>query len=554
MPATKYELSIYLSTPILFWIFIISSIFVCLVHLTSQSKYPLLVLTILYPAGAVFFLPIIRGYYYYGAGDSLTHLGITRDLLTGTISGIDFLYPGFHFIASFIQSVTAIPLQITLMTLFPLLVIMYSLFTGIIVRQIVPKPQSLAIGVVSGLFLLPVNNISTHLMFHPSSMTIFFFPIVIFAGIKLRLFNKNIFDLKNGKVWRLLIFILLTSMTIFHPQQAGNAVVFILLVLFVSHFTSKIRDHTFPFSYFFSLIALILVVFVGWISTHSRPVLSGTVLVIRFIETVSDVFLGSSTSEISQSSNLLSLFGGSIEILFIRVFSVNMIFIFLSVILILAVTHGWYGFSSYKLFTERMVVGTIPVVIMTIGLVGSDVGQSLRYFSFGMVAVTIFGGIVVSHLCTHLSIDLNMHKIGVVFTIIFLLVLPIMFHSPFVYLPTSHITESEHDSYKYLINMSPDEQEILGVRATSKRHSSAILGYEYFSNLNKENTLPIAHADELQNTSDKNNYIIIGASDIEREVILYNSVEYTQSMFDSYSDSPSSNKIYSNGHSNSYIV
>jgi hypothetical protein len=147
-----------------------------------------------------------------------------------------------------------------------------------------------------------------------------------------------------------------------------------------------------------------------------------------------------------------------------------------------------------------------------------------------------------------------MHKIGVVFTIIFLLVLPIMFHSPFVYLPTSHITESEHDSYKYLINMSPDEQEILGVRATSKRHSSAILGYEYFSNLNKENTLPIAHADELQNTSDKNNYIIIGASDIEREVILYNSVEYTQSMFDSYSDSPSSNKIYSNGHSNSYIV
>ena len=95
-PATGFESSIYLSTPLTFWLFsllgIAFGIFIVVSQIYRQNLknnlWILGLLLILMGNAAVLSLPVIRGYYLWNAsGDTGTHMGIIQDLLrTGHIA------------------------------------------------------------------------------------------------------------------------------------------------------------------------------------------------------------------------------------------------------------------------------------------------------------------------------------------------------------------------------------------------------------------------------------------------------------------------------------
>jgi len=81
-PAVGYEVSVYRATPVAVWAglgvaFVVSLV----VSLFERSRLRWVGLALGGTAAlTVFALPLIRGYYYYGANDAMTHLGWVRDL------------------------------------------------------------------------------------------------------------------------------------------------------------------------------------------------------------------------------------------------------------------------------------------------------------------------------------------------------------------------------------------------------------------------------------------------------------------------------------------
>ncbi|MFC6990554.1 hypothetical protein ACFQH3_01365 [Haladaptatus sp. GCM10025707] len=89
-PATAYEVSIYAATPDGFWagigIAVVCGLLVAWFVTPTNRIRTLAILLVASAIVAVAALPIIRGYFFVGAGDSLTHLGWMRDIESGALS------------------------------------------------------------------------------------------------------------------------------------------------------------------------------------------------------------------------------------------------------------------------------------------------------------------------------------------------------------------------------------------------------------------------------------------------------------------------------------
>src|SRR6056297_3153531 len=95
-PPEGYELSIYAATPTGFWVGVGVALAVAVtVGLAREDLTHRLALVLGGTAMlAVAGLPVIRSYYFFGAGDSLTHLAWVKDIAAGRLSVLNFLYPG----------------------------------------------------------------------------------------------------------------------------------------------------------------------------------------------------------------------------------------------------------------------------------------------------------------------------------------------------------------------------------------------------------------------------------------------------------------------------
>ncbi|MFB6179797.1 MAG: hypothetical protein ABEI77_08745, partial [Halorientalis sp.] len=105
-PATGYEVSIYSATPVTFWI-ACSVAFLAAISVAVSPLYEDVAPFVLVLGGSTMLtiaaLPVLRGYYFYGLGDSLTHLGWARQLAAGS-DPLAFFYPGSHLIAAAIAA------------------------------------------------------------------------------------------------------------------------------------------------------------------------------------------------------------------------------------------------------------------------------------------------------------------------------------------------------------------------------------------------------------------------------------------------------------------
>jgi len=186
-PASSYEFSIYNAYPNYLWYIVIASIFlgqVCAVLSVlddSTSKYwPLGFLAAVIANCLLLSLPVIRGYFIYGSGDILTHIGYMEDIGNYASIGSNH-YPILHMLGFSMHEFTGLSFGIITMIIPPIFSIVSILYWYILGKEIFNDKSKVVILVL--IAFLPMYGVINSL-FTPNHEAFLMLPLVLYCLIK----------------------------------------------------------------------------------------------------------------------------------------------------------------------------------------------------------------------------------------------------------------------------------------------------------------------------------------------------------------------------------
>ncbi|MCL9818088.1 hypothetical protein [Natronocalculus amylovorans] len=563
-PATEYELSIYASTPLVFWIAVIFATAVSMAAVASQKDKVLTASGYILALGSVISvvsLPLIRNYYYYGAGDSMSHLGWAREIGSGVLSPLGLLYPGTHITANYMSEVSGMGLTQALqwipMVIYPLIG-MVSI--GMCIAYLTDSRWGLPVGIFSGLLLVPINKLSVHIISHPSSQAILFFGFVLFL---LFLFLTQQSERTLLSPISLLLLLVALSMVFIHPQEAMMMIVTLLTIAGVQLVfrrkrpSSEIAGQPLPILHGLAALSL----FAVWVPQHARPVDRFSFVLDSFFEQ------GSTTgTEVEARTGSLATLGASVEELFVKLFLVTLIFSLLGIVLLLLNLRGNLPDTE----TQRNSIITYLTVVffpltMAVGVVflANQGDHYFRFFGFLMVPVTIVGGVALVELFS--TLDLRLPRAATVssFVIIFMLLLSMQaaaFHaSPYMYQPNKQVTEASFDGYEFAFEHRNEETAFLSFRKGPRRFIDAYYGrYTARAGLDfpgyRHGVTGEVFNSNISTHYDEDRYFVVRDTNYKNEVIMYDGLQYTQEGFDQLERQRSIHKVTDNGEVRLYLI
>ena len=570
-PATGYEPSIYGGAPILFWIGILISLTAAVTasfRLNRTHRGAGLAL-----AGmniiTIVALPIIRGYYWLGEGDSLTHVGFALDIQNGLLPLQGFRYPAVHTIGILISDVTGVSLFQSFLIVIPIFVLLFFLFVPLAVRELVPNLSTIIVGVFSGLFLLQMNFLGVHMHIHPTSQALMIVPLVLFLLIAS--------SLRPDRRLFLLFVVGVTALVLAHPQQAANLLILLssITVIAVIHSLRGAGDSRIGYRDFLVPTLATGALFWLWVGNLAgfETAFAGFVSNLLLVET------GTAT-EVASRSESLSQVGGSFEGIYLKIFSVSLLFC------LLTGSTMMEGFT--KLFITRTGVNrkwltipytcnetrTVMILYLLAGIVGiigiflsylvaNISSQYFRHYGFMMVIVSITGSIPLAQILTYISERFRLPSTNGVYTIVvfFLLLLsiPVIYPSPYIYQTSGHVTEAQIEGYETAFNYSHEEIYYSKVRSSPDRYGDAIYGTmgkspEYYRE-GSFKTVPDHFANQnLRSYFESPEYLAITEADRVRDGDVYKGFRFSNQDFTYLDNEPGIDKIQSNGGLDIYLI
>jgi len=176
-PATAYELDIYRSTPVAFWVGVGLAYLAFLVTAVNTSRWATTFMGLLLgglATTAIAGLPLIRGYHFYGHSDQMAHLGWVKGIDAGTFDTLDFIYPGTHSLSALVHQTTGLEVGFSMMLVVLCFVVVFVVFVPLSVYCLTDDVRATACAGFSAFLLLPVNNIATELPYFPFLLATFF--------------------------------------------------------------------------------------------------------------------------------------------------------------------------------------------------------------------------------------------------------------------------------------------------------------------------------------------------------------------------------------------
>ena len=579
-PPTGYELSIYTATPTAVWaclgVALVAGVAASIVSGGVRVRHAGLLL-----AGAavlsVVALPLLRGYYFYGAGDSLSHLGWARELASGALAPLNLLYPGIHTTTVFVAGVTGIPLRTAMM--FVVLVcytLVFLLFVPLCVRILDGSRLALPIGLLTALLLAPVNGISVHPNAHPASQAILFFPFVLYLALRYstRPWRASATVADGGSdvgdrvtAAGILLALASSAVVLVHPQQALNVLLFFFAIAAVQALYRRRRtDH--PITNhrpLYAQTALVAVAFLLWAPRFPR--VRGAV----FYTVMSLIRQGPSAGAVvaDKSGSIVAL-GGSVSSLFVKLFLPGTILALLAGGLILALLSGRLddeGTDTTSL-VMYLTVALVPLMGVFFLLLASSAGDMyFRYQGFIMVPVTILAAVALTRAVRSLEGGVGGRsrtgiRVGVV--VLFLLLVPIgaaAFHSsPYIYKPTQHVSERQADGYASAFEHRQPGTPFFGIRGGPRRFVDAVYGTEQA----RESLSFPGYREKINTTAfnranygpryEEDHYLVVTDASYEQEVLLYDGFRYNASGFRALETTPGVNRVRANGGLRQYLI
>lgn len=258
-PAKGFELSIYDAYSPFFWyaiIFInaiaILILFISAISQESQKYWIIGFIISIYINSIFLLLPALRGYVIYGRGDTLTHLGYIRDILSIGHIGESNFYPIEHVFGTALISVVNFQIEATPYILFIIFLCVYVIGLSLLMRKNLNNYESFVI-LIS--LTIPLIFSYFHVNIHPNIFSLFFIPFVLY--IYYRIDNTN--SSKNQLLILLVVFSIF--ITFFHPLTTIFLIV-VILTYGISDiiFKRKISHKNVIENYKFIYIALIMII------------------------------------------------------------------------------------------------------------------------------------------------------------------------------------------------------------------------------------------------------------------------------------------------------
>ena len=586
-PATGYEISLYTATPLTYWIPLgVALVASAYVSVTARSTWAWAGGLVGSGAAAlsVAALPIIRGYYFFGTADALTHLGWAKDVISGTLAPTQILYPGIHLFTIFVSRTTGLPLNRALLFVVFSFVVLSAVFVPLTVWILTQRRWLVTAGAYAGLFYLSINQVSTHYMSaHPFSQTTQMFPVALYAMTLYLVSRRDDSPVGKRQVTAIgaLFALLLVSSVFYHPEHAVNLLIVLALAVAIQIGGRRLLNSNHRLVTQRSLLpqtAMFGVLTVVWTALHSRG--EGTFNMI--MSQVRDFLFGSAqvAGVVSQRGGSLAEIGVTFYDVFLRMFLVMGIFAALSGFLILAagvgrvradrsdtgavVTHLALGLAVLvpaslllfvgnvsKLFFRNMgsimmlstVVGVLALAYVPILLKGSWRGRSFvrRMRNLGPTASkvqTVVVVLVVVLLMTHS--------------------LAILFKSPYIYRPNRQVSEQMMNGHETFFEHQVEGVDITRLRTGEQRFRHAIYGVAGSGNVNGlGKDWPAVPNDDLTSLPSRYNgswYFVVSDFGRLRELIAYHEVRFTRSEFDSLDAQAGLSRVHDNGEVQAYLI
>lgn len=259
-PASSYEFSIYDAYPNYLWYIVIASIFlgqVCAVLSVlddSTSKYwPLGFLAAVIANCLLLSLPVIRGYFIYGSGDILTHIGYMEDIGNYASIGSNH-YPILHMLGFSMHEFTGLSFGIITMIIPPIFSIVSILYWYILGKEIFNDKSKVVILVL--IAFLPMYGVMNSL-FTPNHEAFLMLPLVLYCLIK----SQNA---ANKTEVNAILITLSVLIVLFHPLIAIMAMSIYALLYVSDALSISISSFKLHTKNIWIVIAIMAMIFSIW--------------------------------------------------------------------------------------------------------------------------------------------------------------------------------------------------------------------------------------------------------------------------------------------------
>jgi hypothetical protein len=479
--AQGYEISIYEWYPWYFWwiiilLILISQIFLFGTFFDIEIDRPIRYygfILFLITDSFLLFLPVIRGYWTWGVGDVLTHIGYMQDiLLTGYIGRNT--YPIDHLIGMVMFFISGIYLNEIVMIVPPIFSILFIIFTILLFKSIFKDINGTLYGLIFSCILLWGNaNIS----FSPNAQAIMVVPLVFY------LFLKRYTKPYDSR-FALLTIIIIFFVTFFHPL-----VILILALCFLIFdasffiYSKFYQTETVPnWKNSFIIIMIIAATFFTWQAYVN--ILIGSIRRIYFWligeALQSNYSYYSSIAEeaqipiYNQISIILNIFG-----IYVIIACVS----FLCIVLLLKDQRFGITTNSFeRIFSS---IGFLIFFILTVLVFISGIG-----FGFGRIYnfATIFFLILIPSFLIYRSNSSDKRMISpstalILTSIVLLVYLSTfsLFSSPFTKASGQHVTEADINGMNHFFEARNESINILENGPSSLRFFHAFFGTRFSS-------------------------------------------------------------------------
>lgn len=477
-PSEGYELSIYKSTPILYWFFLMLSItggaLLIIFHIYNKksqddSFYLLGFLILTVSRISLLVLPYIRGYYGW-RGDSISHLGYVSDVFfTGFISS-ENPYPITHVLISIVSLLSDISIQNVANFSSSLISVFYVVSLYLLSYEIFDRgEQKLLVFSLIGCVLFNDYDI----FLRPNAWSFLVFPLVLY------------FYFKNGYEFKILLVLFLILYPFFHPLSALMVIISFtvigisqVMILNLSSFRSSFKSY-FPFT----LIAIITCVLCMW-------VLSFKIFYLNISSLFESIITGHGSIGIEGMSSRLdtiNLHGIDLLKLVFKMEGDDIIFIMFSFVAIL--------FTFKELFLHKYINSKYTINLFSLEVLFLVTGFFYLSYLFGIIPglnniggerfkrfLVLFTPILSAFSIFEISKKLKSKKFAACF-IIFIIILSSsisifsLYRSPYILQPANSITTMDMKGMEWYINYKNSSVGSVEIMSPPERFSDVLYGY-----------------------------------------------------------------------------
>jgi len=484
-PAVGYEVSIYAGTPLLFWVGLAVSLsagIAALIIATSWIQWAGgLVLTGLSML-SVAALPLIRGYFFYGLSDGLRHLGWVRRLATGEMSFFEEVYPGSYSFSAFLSSFSGLSLERSMLLVVFVMVALYVVFVPLCVRLILPERRATTITAVSALMFLPINLVSFHMHYHTYSMTTFFTPVLLYVVIKY-ITDRGADETIPGRLSSPDLGFVVTAVAIvfYHPQVTVNVIIILGSIAVIQQVWSR----QFPDTALANLpplygwLLFLMAIFMLWNLQHDAIVSTSS----NLLESLNGWILGTEQGGqiVSERTDSAQSIGVGIGELFVKLFLVPAFYVLVAgAVVVTSLFFNQFTEETRTITTTFSVAGAVLGVYSLAHFAGDMSNYFFRHIGFGMLLVTIVAVIGLAEAGDHIdgmrpSPARLVKMIAVVgLAIALALSILVVFPSPYVSLPSHHVSEQMYTGHETTLEYRAEGAALASVRNGPLRYADAM--------------------------------------------------------------------------------